>query len=174
MPAFVSHGREGVDDHGHVQSASSLTRATATRVVVACCASARSRTQSPSDGISVPGGRLGLVVRSPSTRRSTPVGMWSSVVSIGSSSGADWPPATKSAPPTIARWSSSPLSSSGSSRDSSDSPIEIARLKEGRILFISTLQSVQVMLTSCGELRAPGAVTVMVPLSRMPLTVTTC
>ena len=41
---------------------------------------------------------------------------------IGSSSGADSPPGTKSAPRTIARWSSSPPSSSGSNRDSSDRP----------------------------------------------------
>jgi hypothetical protein len=45
---------------------------------------------------------------------------------------------------------------------------------EEKRLVGKTTQTWQVTLTCCGDWRAPGAVTVIVPLSRMPLTVTTC
>jgi hypothetical protein len=44
---------------------------------------------------------------------------------------------------------------------------------ERRVLG-GTVQTWQVTLTCCGDWRAPGAVTVIVPLSKMPLTMTTC
>jgi hypothetical protein len=45
---------------------------------------------------------------------------------------------------------------------------------EEKRLFGKMNQTWQVTLTCCGDWRAPGAVIVIVPLSRMSLTVTTC
>jgi hypothetical protein len=119
---FVSRDRVGGDDPALGRIASSLTRATATRAVVGCTARGTSRTPFPSAPISRRAAPLGLVARWSSTGRSMRgATSWSSA-STDPNSGAGWPRATRSAPSTIGRWSSSPPSPSGLTRDSSLRP----------------------------------------------------
>ena len=94
--AFASHELAG--DHERVRIDSSLTRATATHAVAACCGSGTSRTPFQSGATSACNEPLDQDVRWSLTKRSTRDAMWSSAASIGSNSGVGWQPGTRNAP----------------------------------------------------------------------------